>query len=270
MAMAATTEKQSLRRSRRLSNLNFTQEDRNPIGEHENKTALALVPPRNPVSKRGQSFEIQVTTNDDHSALSTTTKGGVTKNVELPSDIVRKPGATATNANRNTHRTKKRNNKESFDIESVLLEPRPKRKRLKSKKTKKESRMTKEVKEKSGEFRDVKMQTLDAVLSVLPSSTTDLNLTNGRCSDLLISSDDDHCLLRKLEGPFDASKFTTGISTFDKVNEGNVGEVPAYVTDIFQRLFDAEVRVVCICQLCFIACSLIIKMIALDGLSHVL
>jgi len=234
----APTEKQSLRRSRRLSNVNFTREDRNPIGEHETKTALVLVPSRNPISERGQSSDIQVTTNDDRNDLLTTTKEGVTKNMQLPSDMDSKP--EATNANRNTHKTKKRNNEESFDIESVLLEPKPRRKRLKAKKTKKESRMTKEVTEKSVELCGLKMQTLDAVLSVLPSSTTDLNLTNCRCSDLLKSSDDDHCLLRKLEGPFDASKFTTGISAFDKEHEGNVGEVPAYVTDIFQRLFDAE------------------------------
>jgi len=61
-----------------------------------------------------------------------------------------------------------------------------------------------------------------------------------RCSDLLETSEDDHCLLRKIEGPFDASKFTTGIASYDKLNERNVDEVPFYVTDIFQRLFDAE------------------------------
>ena len=261
----APTEKQSLRRSRRLSNVNFTREDRNPMSEHETKTSSVPVPSRNSNSERGQSSEIQVAKNDVHNDLSNTTKEGVIQNIQLPSDIDSKPEATTMNANRNTHRTKKRNNEESFDIESVLLEPRPRRKRLKSKKTKKESRVTKEVTEKSVELCGLKMQTLDAVLSVLPSSTTDLNLANGRCSDLLKSSDDDHCLLRKLEGPFDASKFTTGISAFDKGHEGNVGEVPAYVTDIFQRLFDAEVRVVvCTCQKCFIGYSLAITIIVLD------
>lgn len=34
--------------------------------------------------------------------------------------------------------------------------------------------------------------------------------------------------------------FTTGIAVYDKKSEGKVGDVPAYVTDIFQRLFDAE------------------------------
>lgn len=242
----AATGKQPLRRSRRLSSLNFTREDRNLVYEHETVKGLAPVPPRNPVSK-GQIPEIQVTTNGDINAVSKNIKGTVITNTKVPSDVDRKPEAAVINANRVIDVNKKRIDDGIFDIESVLLEPRPKRKRPKSKtrdmkKKKKNIRnVVREAEERSVEMHDSKIQTPDVVLSAVPNITMNLNATNRRCSDLLI--DDNHCLLRKLEGPFDASKFSTGIATYDKANEGRVSEVPAYVTDIFQRLFYAEVRV---------------------------
>ena len=199
----ADTEKQSLRRSRRLSSVVFTNQDRNLIIKDETKAALAPT----------------------------------------------KTDATATNTNINTDRVYKKDIGGNFDFESALLEPRPKRNRNKStkraaKKQKREAKVVEEKEKKNVVMHESKMQTPDAVLSVLPSSTSALNSSSHRCLDPVIASDDDHCLPRKREGPFDASKFTSGIATYDKASEGNVGEVPAYVTDIFQRLFDAEVRAI--------------------------
>lgn len=42
--------------------------------------------------------------------------------------------------------------------------------------------------------------------------------------------------------PFDASKFTTGLSKYDKCCKGKVLYTPEYAPDIFQRLFECEVR----------------------------
>ena len=223
IATRTTTDRQSLRRSRRFSNA------KNRINQHETKTAVEPVLPQNLVAKTGQTSEIGETKNDDDTVLSS--KGG-TKNIDVTSDGFRNEEAASTNANRNKPRDKKRTNEDSFDIESVLLEPRPKKSR---KRKKKEPKTSGEIEEKRQE----------PALSILPSSSTDLASSYCRISDPLVSSDDEHCLLRNFEGPFDASKFTTGIATFDKANEGNVGEVPAYVTDIFQRLFDAEVSLTC-------------------------
>lgn len=241
-----TTDRQSLRRLRRFSNTNFP-EDRNPINQSETKTAVEPVLPQNLAAKTGLTSQIGETKNNDQTVLSS--KGGA-KNVDASSDGFRNEEAVSTNANRNKPRDKKRTNEDCFDIESVLLEPRPKKCR---KRKKKEPKILGEIEEKRQ----------DPALSLLPSSSTDLTSANCRLSDPLISSDDEHCLLRNFEGPFDASKFTTGIATFDKANEGNVGEVPAYVTDIFQRLFDAEVSLTCVFHSFFFGRFLVVTMIAL-------
>lgn len=61
------------------------------------------------------------------------------------------------------------------------------------------------------------------------------------CPDFL--KPDDFRLFRgNLEGvEFDASKFTRGIAPVDMPNKENVLEVPEYISDIMQRLFDREV-----------------------------
>lgn len=198
--------------------------------------------PNNDETKRALS-EIEESNNDNHVATLPPIEGGVTKNVKLPPF---KPGKTETKANKNTNRTKKRGG--GFDIESALLEPRPKRTRQKATKLsiaiqKKESNVAEEA-TKNAEISDSKVKTPDAASSGMPSSTKTVIPLSHQRLDLAVQSDDEHCLPRKLEGPFDASKFTTGIATYDKASTGNVGEVPAYVTDIFQRLFDAEVRAI--------------------------
>ena len=242
--MLADTEKRSLRRSRRLSN--FTREDRNPIHEDETSTAAAVaVAARNPISKkRGRTAKTQVTTNIGATSTAAAKQQnpsqvreakGTTKNDES-SEIDRKPEAS-----KNATKTKKRSNRDNFDIESVLLEPKPRRKRLKSTTTTNKKKKKSKSEEVKRNLEPQDPQTSEVVASFLPDSGIRLNSTN-RCLDLLGTSEDDHRLIRKLEGPFDASKFTTGIATYDKANEGDVDEVPAYVTDIFQRLFDAEVR----------------------------
>ena len=239
-------EKPSLRRSQRLKNSSSTHTDPNPVGNHEAKTAATMVSSRNPVSKRGRqtSEPTKKPYSDDGNSISPDTKEVIASNIPLPSDADQKLSRTITmDASETKFRTKKRTKEECFDIESALLEPRPRRKKHKSTTTaskKKKSHKTINSKEmKSCEMSTSKMQTSHEVIS---RSTADLKSTTHRCPDLLQPCDDDYCLPRKLEGPFDASKFTSGIATYDKVNEGKVGEVPAYVTDIFQRLFDAEVR----------------------------
>ena len=207
--------------------MSSANEDRNP-NNNETKRALS---------------EIEESKKNIHDATLPSTEAGVTENVKLPPF---KPGKTETKANRNTNRTKKRGG--SFDIESALLEPRPKRTRQKATKLtiaiqKKKSNVAEEE-TKNAEMRDSKVKTPDAASSELPSSTKTLIPSSHRRLDPAVQSDDEHCLPRKLEGPFDASKFTTGIATYDRASTGNVGEVPAYVTDIFQRLFDAEVRAI--------------------------
>jgi hypothetical protein len=58
------------------------------------------------------------------------------------------------------------------------------------------------------------------------------------CNDILAHTD--HGLVRT---PFDDSKYTPGISRYDLETRDDVQEVPDYVTDIFQRLYDAEVSI---------------------------
>jgi hypothetical protein len=41
---------------------------------------------------------------------------------------------------------------------------------------------------------------------------------------------------------FDASKYTSGVSPYDRRHQHDVLQCPKYVTDIFQRLYDSEVR----------------------------
>lgn len=66
--------------------------------------------------------------------------------------------------------------------------------------------------------------------------------TKNPCPDLLVKSEHDHGLKRNIPGPFDASKFTTGYSNFDRYTRDDVDQVSAYATDIFQRLYQAELR----------------------------
>ena len=61
---------------------------------------------------------------------------------------------------------------------------------------------------------------------------------NNLCKDILAFTD--HGLVRT---PFDDSKYTPGISPYDLDTRDDVQEVSDYVTDIFQRLYDAEVSI---------------------------
>ena len=63
------------------------------------------------------------------------------------------------------------------------------------------------------------------------------------CRDFLETTEHDYGLIRKIDGPFDASKFTTGVAEFDKENLEDVNHAVTYVTDIFQRLYISEVRI---------------------------
>jgi hypothetical protein len=58
------------------------------------------------------------------------------------------------------------------------------------------------------------------------------------CNDILLHTD--HGLVRT---PFDDSKYTPGLSPHDLDTRDDVQEVSDYVTDIFQRLYDAEVSI---------------------------
>ena len=57
------------------------------------------------------------------------------------------------------------------------------------------------------------------------------------CTDIL--QDGNHTLQRE---SFDDSKFTAGISCYDEVYKNEIKYAPGYMTDIYQRLYDAEVR----------------------------
>ena len=233
--------KQPLRRSRRLSKMAAEVVPR----QHQNlsngeEIGEAQRPKRNALPKK--RLPVAQTNNCSDGAVSNT------------SIIDRKLEAEKVNhnANKSGKKIKKRRNQEIFSIESMLLEPKPRnidqRPRKKvltmSKKKKKRSVMTDiEVKQ---EVQTVQGEDSPVLVSLLPDSVVSLTSTNIRCPDLLVTSEDDHCLPRKIEGPFDPSKFTTGIASFDKPNERKVDEVPFYVTDIFQRLFDAEVRAICL------------------------
>lgn len=72
----------------------------------------------------------------------------------------------------------------------------------------------------------------DVELAVLTTSQGQKQV----CSDFL--SETDYCLVRE---PFDASKYTQGVSEYDEVNRENLFEATDYVTDIYQRLYFAEV-----------------------------
>jgi hypothetical protein len=67
-------------------------------------------------------------------------------------------------------------------------------------------------------------------------SSTDQTCSNP-CLDIL--DDGNHGLQRE---PFDDSKFTAGIATYDEEHKDDLKQASSYVTDIFQRLFNAEVR----------------------------
>eukprot|EP00531_Pseudo-nitzschia_arenysensis_P019487 CAMPEP_0116139368 /NCGR_PEP_ID=MMETSP0329-20121206/13278_1 /TAXON_ID=697910 /ORGANISM="Pseudo-nitzschia arenysensis, Strain B593" /LENGTH=330 /DNA_ID=CAMNT_0003634413 /DNA_START=245 /DNA_END=1233 /DNA_ORIENTATION=+ len=231
--MSDNIEKRSSQRLRISSTVGSANEDRN-LSNDETK--------RPPLSGKGGLDSQKIEIKPDHGDKSVpSTDERATKNGKPTSD---KPCKPEEKGNRNTQRPKKRVNGGRFDIESALLEPRPKRNRQKATKRatvseKKDTNNTEEG-EKSAETHETKVKTPDAVSSELPSSTKTLIPSSPRRLDPAEQSDDDYCLPRKFEGPFDASKFTTGIATYDKASKGNVGEVPAYVTDIFQRLFDAE------------------------------
>ena len=44
--------------------------------------------------------------------------------------------------------------------------------------------------------------------------------------------------------PFDPTKFTVGLSIYDTPSQGQVLYAPEYISDIFQRLYYSEVRIV--------------------------
>jgi hypothetical protein len=48
--------------------------------------------------------------------------------------------------------------------------------------------------------------------------------------------------------PFDSTKYTAGISVYDKDNRDDVLMVPEYAADIFQRLYKSEVRSSSFCK----------------------
>ena len=64
-----------------------------------------------------------------------------------------------------------------------------------------------------------------------------IGVCTNLCSDILTSTD-----FGLQRHPFDASQYTNGIASYDKENENDAQEVSNYVTDIFQRLYDSEVR----------------------------
>ena len=229
-----TTATAALRRSRRLSTGNRMPSNNNP--EPILAASAAVAPQKNNKNDRN-----------------------VSKKRERKSEA-----AATTSSNTQQQQQQQQDNDDDFDIEESLLEPKPKRKRERSTTT------TRGKKRRSRKNVDLKIcvdpQTPEGVVStsslLSSNSAIRLNPTN-RCTDLLITEDDDYCLLRKVEGPFDPSKYTTGIAIYDKDYKENVDEVPDYVTDIFQRLFDAEVRIflfVCLfasthsCS--YLACSL--------------
>lgn len=55
------------------------------------------------------------------------------------------------------------------------------------------------------------------------------NFVEGESYDMVVSS-------------FDPTKYTLGLAAYDECNRDDPLEAPEYVTDIFQRLFRAEVR----------------------------
>jgi hypothetical protein len=67
-------------------------------------------------------------------------------------------------------------------------------------------------------------------------SDTTIRNAATRFSDILPTTD--YGLQRE---PFDPSKYTPGISMHDSANRDDAQEVSDYVTDIFQRLYNAEV-----------------------------
>ena len=229
-----TTATAALRRSRRLSNGNRMPSNNNP--EPILAASAAVAPQKNNKNDRNVSKKRE-----------------------------RKSEAATTSSNTQQQQQQQQDDDDDFDIEESLLEPKPKRKRERSTTTrgKKKRRSRKNV--------DLKIcvdpQTPEEVVSTSSllssnNSAIRLNPTN-RCIDLLVTEEDDYCLLRKVEGPFDPSKYTTGIAIYDKDYKENVDEVPDYVTDIFQRLFDAEVRdflfvcFVCVYTFIFVPCLLL-------------
>ena len=67
--------------------------------------------------------------------------------------------------------------------------------------------------------------------------TRSQSLPRKLCRDILPHTD--YGLIRE---PFDSSKYTPGLAAHDADNKGDVLEVSNYVTDIYQRLYNAEVR----------------------------
>jgi len=206
------TKNRALRRSRRLSNVS-RNDDRNPSSYHEITAAVAA---RNLVSKK---------------------RGRNDKTQEMPivNPLETKRQSPSQRQEAKEHPKVEHDN---FDIEAMLLEPKPKLKRKRAKST--STRGRKKNRKNEGLKRSVDPKTSKEVMASFQSNSTILFNPKNLCSDLLVTSEDDYCLLRKVEGPFDASKFTTGIATYDKVHQEDMDQVPAYVTDIFQRLFDAE------------------------------
>jgi hypothetical protein len=247
-AVKHTTATATLRRSRRLSNGNPMPSNNNP----EPILAAAAAAPRNNNNnnvskKRGCNVEIQEMAKANAAAPSIQSKR------QFPSQGRKGKGRRVSNINCKSESATTSSNiqqqqdddDDDLDIEESLLEPKPKRKRKRERSTtargkKKSSRKNEDLKIRVDPQTPEEVVSASSLLS--SNSAIRLNPTN-QCTDLLATEDDDYCLLRKVEGPFDASKYTTGIAIYDKDYKENVDEVPDYVTDIFQRLFDAEVRI---------------------------
>lgn len=72
-------------------------------------------------------------------------------------------------------------------------------------------------------------------------STANVPLVGTKhCEDILKTND--HRLVRK---PFSARQYVPGIGVYDLIHRDNPLQVPSYATDIFQRLYHAEVRLRC-------------------------
>lgn len=69
------------------------------------------------------------------------------------------------------------------------------------------------------------------------TSPRNFDVTINPCADILQNGG--HGLQRRR---FDASKYIAGVSNYDTEHRDDVQEVTCYVTDIYQRLYDCEVR----------------------------
>lgn len=70
--------------------------------------------------------------------------------------------------------------------------------------------------------------------------SNDLNETQSQANSSTDILEEAHHNL--VLAPFDDSKYTAGISVYDTPSKGKILEAPEYVTDIFQRLYNAETQ----------------------------